>query len=89
MAERAVNNPGSYEHASFDNFFLNCLGEANEQCEGRSTYDQWGKFFSRATIVPRHFGLATQEFSTEACKKMWINSKEEPFATSEWPSRDA
>merc|ERR1712224_707598 len=35
FVEKAVNNPGSYEHASFYNFILNCFVEADEQCQGR------------------------------------------------------
>merc|ERR1711894_207552 len=71
MGERAVNNPGSYEHASFYNFILNCFVEADEQCEGRITYDQFDKLLTRAAVVPRHFGLAPPESSTEARKKMF------------------
>merc|ERR1712037_928802 len=58
FVEKAVNNPGSYEHASFYNFILNCFVEADEQCQGRITYDQFDKLLSRAATVPRHFGLA-------------------------------
>ena len=28
----ALNNPGSYKHASFYNFILNCFVETDEQC---------------------------------------------------------
>merc|ERR1711953_1646049 len=61
FVEKAVNNPGSYEHASFYNFILNCFVEADEQCQGRITYDQFDKLLSRAATVPP---------STEARKKM-------------------
>jgi len=71
FVEKAVNNPGSYEHASFYNFILNCFVEADEQCQGRITYDQFDKLLSRAATVPRHFGLAPPESSTEARKKMF------------------
>merc|ERR1712179_12745 len=71
FVERAVNNPGSYEHASFYNFILNCFVEADEQCEGRITYDQFNKLLTRAATVPRHFGLAPPESSTEARKQMF------------------
>merc|ERR1712072_990199 len=71
FVERAVNNPGPYEHASFYNFILNCFVEADEQCQGRITYDQFDKLLSRAATVPRHFGLAPPESSTEARKKMF------------------
>merc|ERR1712211_227589 len=71
FVERAVNNPGSYEHASFYNFILNCFVEADEQCEGRITYDQFDKLLTRAATVPRHFGLAPPESSVEARKKMF------------------
>merc|ERR1712125_148705 len=71
LVERAVNNPGSYEHASFYNFILNCFVEADEQCEGRITYDQFDKLLTRAAVVPRHFGLAPPESSIEARKKMF------------------
>ena len=62
--ERAVNNPGSDEHASFDNFILNCFGEADELCEGRITHDQFDKFLYRANTIPHHCGFALPEFST-------------------------
>jgi len=71
FVERAVKNPGSYEHASFYNFILNCFVEADEQCQGRITYDQFDKLLTRAATVPRHFGLAPPESSTEARKKMF------------------
>jgi len=71
FVEKAVNNPGSYEHASFYNFILNCFVEADEQCQGRITYDQFDKLLSRAATVPRHFGLAPPESSVEARKKMF------------------
>jgi len=71
FVEKAVNNPGSYEHASFYNFILNCFVEADEQCQGRITYDQFDKLLSRAATVPRHFGLAPPESSTESRKKMF------------------
>jgi len=71
FVKRAVNNPGSYEHASFYNFILNCFVEADEQCEGRVTYDQFDKLLSRAATVPRHFGLAPPESSVETRKKMF------------------
>merc|ERR1712048_401214 len=45
--------------------------EADEQCQGRITYDQFDKLLSRAATVPRHFGLAPPESSTEARKKMF------------------
>merc|ERR1712110_1334185 len=56
--ERAVNNPGSYEHSSFYNFILNCFVEADTKCEGRITYDQFDALLTRGAVVPRHFGLA-------------------------------
>jgi len=77
FVERAVNNPGSYEHASFYNFILNCFVEADEQCEGRVTYDQFDKLLTRAAVVPRHFGLAPPESSTEARKKMFDQLEEQ------------
>merc|ERR1712037_663417 len=45
--------------------------EADEQCQGRITYDQFDKLLTRAATVPRHFGLAPPESSTEARKKMF------------------
>merc|ERR1711909_251228 len=45
--------------------------ERDEQCEGRITYDQFDKLLTRAAVVPRHFGLAPPESSTEARKKMF------------------
>merc|ERR1712019_66284 len=71
FVERAVNNPGSYEHASFYNFILNCFVEADEQCEGRITYDQFDKLLSRAATVPRHFGLAPPESSAGTRNQMF------------------
>merc|ERR1711982_165812 len=45
---RAVNNDGSYERSSFYNFILNCFVEADEQCQGRITQDQFDKLLTRA-----------------------------------------
>ena len=69
MVECAVNNPGSYEHVSFCNSFLNCFVEIDAQCERRIISDKFDKLASRTTTVPRHFGLVPSEFSTEARKK--------------------
>jgi len=71
FVKRAVNNPGSYEHASFYNFVLNCFVEADAQCEGRIKYDQFDKLLSRSASVPRHFGLAPMQSSAETRKKMF------------------
>lgn len=69
--ERAVNNPGSYEHASFYNFILNCFVEADTQCHGRINYEQFGKLLTRAATVPRHFGLAPAEVDEAVRKEMF------------------
>merc|ERR1712019_208512 len=71
FVERAVNNPGSYEHASFYNFILNCFVEADEQCEGRITQDQFDKLLTRAATVPRHFGLAPPDASAGTRAQMF------------------
>jgi hypothetical protein len=69
--ERAVNNEGSYERSSFYNFILNCFVEADEQCEGRITSDQFDKLLTRAATVPRHFGLAPADASAGTRAKMF------------------
>jgi hypothetical protein len=69
--ERAVNKPGSYEHVSFYNFILNVFIEADTQCEGRVTYDQFGQLLSRAASVPRHFGLAPADVDESVRKAMF------------------
>merc|ERR1712107_600824 len=74
FVERAVNNPGSYEHASFYTFILNCFVEADEQCEGRITYDQFDKLLSRAAVVPRHFGLPRQSPALRPARRCLMNS---------------
>ena len=38
----------SYAHASFYNFILNCFDEADVQCQGRITFDQFDELLSRA-----------------------------------------
>lgn len=68
---RAVANPGSYEHASFYNFILNCFVEADEECKGRVTYEQFHKLLNRAGKVPRHFGLAPDSIDESARQKMF------------------
>merc|ERR1711998_307841 len=69
--ERAVNNPGSYEHASFYNFIMNCFVEADTACKGRITFDQFDKLLTRAASVPRHFGLAPDDVDANARKAMF------------------
>ena len=71
-----MKNPESYEHASFYYSIFNCFDEVDEQCEGRSTYDRFDKFISRAAIVPRHCDFAQPESCTKARKKMF-----KPLAT--------
>merc|ERR1712176_229710 len=68
---RAVNNDGSYERSSFYNFILNCFVEADEQCEGRITQDQFDKLLTRAATVPRHFGLAPPDASAGTRSQMF------------------
>merc|ERR1711918_41055 len=53
------------------NFILNCFVEADEQCEGRVTQDQFDKLLTRAASVPRHFGLAPAEASPGARSQMF------------------
>merc|ERR1712032_1388108 len=72
--ERAVSNPGSYEHASFYNFILNCFVEADAESKGRITYEQFHKLLDRAAVVPRHFGLAPDSIMSlfeSRCSKIW------------------
>jgi len=71
FVERAVNNPGSYEHASFYNFILNCFVEADVECKGRITYDQFHALLSRAATVPRQFGLAPDDVDEAVRKQMF------------------
>merc|ERR1711970_920507 len=69
--ERAVIIVCSYERASFYNFILNCFVEADEQCEGRISQDQFDKLLTRAATVPRHFGLAPAEASAGTRSQMF------------------
>jgi len=69
--ERAVSNPGSYEHASFYNFILNCFVEADAESKGRITYEQFHKLLDRAAVVPRHFGLAPDSVDESVRKQMF------------------
>merc|ERR1711909_70239 len=71
FVERAVNNPGSYEHASFYNFILNCFVEADAESKGRITYEQFHKLLDRAAVVPRHFGLAPDSIDESVRKQMF------------------
>merc|ERR1711877_112216 len=55
FVEKAVNNPGSYEHASFYNFILNCFVETDEQCQGTGyvtarTFWEWTVVHVRGMI---------------------------------------
>merc|ERR1712048_1094919 len=69
--ERAVNKPGSYEHVSFYNFILNVFIEADTECKGRVTYEQFGTLLCRAASVPRHFGLAPADVDESVRKAMF------------------
>jgi len=69
--EVAVNNPGSHEHASFYNFILSCFVEADTDCHGRITFDQFDGVLCRAAMVPRYFGLAPAEGDAAMRKKMF------------------
>merc|ERR1719238_264359 len=71
--ERAVNNPGSYEHSSFYNFILNCFVEADSKCQGRITYEQFSTLLTRAAVVPRHFGLAPTDVDESVRKEMFAS----------------
>merc|ERR1739849_63004 len=73
FVEKAVNNPGSYEHASFYNFILNCFVEADTESHGRITYDQFHKLLTRAAVVPRTFGLAPDTVDEETRKAMFAS----------------
>jgi len=73
FVEKAVNNPGSYEHASFYNFILNCFVEADTESKGRITYDQFHKLLTRAAVVPRTFGLAPDTVDEETRKAMFAS----------------
>jgi len=71
FVERAVNNPGSYEHSSFYNFILNCFVEADSEGLGRIKYDEFDALLTRAATVPRNFGLAPASVNESVRKEMF------------------
>lgn len=68
---RAVRNAGSYERSSFYNFMLTIFVEADVECKGRVSYDQFDLLLDRAAKVPRHFGLAPAESDPATRKTMF------------------
>lgn len=69
--EKAVTDPTSGASTSLYEFLLTVFVEADSDCKGSISFDQFDELVSLSAAVPRHFGLAPPSGDAAARKAMF------------------
>jgi hypothetical protein len=81
--DQAVNNPDSIASTTLYNYLLTLFVEADQECKGRISFEQFDHLVDIAAASPRHFGLAPQTRDAAARKEMFdaMDSTKTGFVT--------
>merc|ERR1711862_1080329 len=67
----AMADKKSPEYTRFYEFLLTVFVEEDHECQGVVSFEAFERLVARAAMVPRTFGLAPKEASTEKLKELY------------------
>lgn len=81
--DEAVNNPDSIASTTLYNYLLTLFIEADTDCKGKISFEQFDDLVNIAAATPRHFGLAPQSRDAAARREMFeaMDSTNSGFVT--------
>lgn len=81
--DEAVNNPDSIASTTLYNYLLTLFVEADTECKGKISFEQFDNLVNIAAATPRHFGLAPQSRDAAARREMFeaMDSTKSGFVT--------
>merc|ERR1739845_90241 len=69
--DQAVNDPKSIASTTLYNYLLTLFVEADKDCKGQITFEQFDGLVDIAAASPRHFGLAPQTRDVAERRRMF------------------
>jgi len=81
--DEAVNKPDSIASTTLYNYLLTLFVEADKECKGQISFEQFDALVEIAAASPRHFGLAPQTRDVAARREMFdaMDSTKTGFVT--------
>lgn len=81
--DEAVNKPDSIASTTLYNYLLTLFVEADKECKGKISFEQFDDLVNIAAATPRHFGLAPQSRDAAARREMFeaMDSTKSGFIT--------
>lgn len=81
--DAAVNQPDSIASTTLYNYLLTLFVEADKDCKGQISFEQFEELVDIAAETPRHFGLAPQSRDAAARREMFdaMDSTKSGFVT--------